>query len=139
MEASYELFDHTADIGIRVWGSSLAELVAPAGEGFYAVIGDVVTGDRCEEISIDLTGDAPEVLLRDYLAELLILFEQDHRIVSDVSVSRFDGDRLTVRAGTVAVDLGRSTLEREVKAITYHALEIRKVPGGFEATIIVDI
>jgi len=139
MESSYELFDHTADIGIRVRGNRLADLVVPAGEGLYAVIGDIVTGERREEMSIDLTGDTPETLLRDYLAELLILFEQDHRIVSDVRVSRFDRDGLAVRAATEGVDLARSTLEREVKAITYHALEIREVAGGFEGTVIVDI
>ena len=139
MEARYELFDHTADIGIRVRAASLPGLLAPAGEGLYAVIGDVVAGSEADPVTFDLTGTEPPLLYRDYLAELLILFERNARRVTTLAAPVFDEQHLKVTARTANVDQTRSLLLREVKAITYHMLGIRSIYGGYEATVIVDI
>ena len=139
MDPHYELFDHTADIGIRARAGTLVGLVRPAVEGLYAVIGDLATCGPPGESSWTLEGDEVSVLLRDYLAELLVLFEVKKRVAVEHAVDAFDEGRLVVRARTLAVDEKRSAYEREVKAITYHALEIVEIDGGYEATIIVDI
>ncbi len=140
MRPSFEIFDHTADAGIRIVAPTLPELLKPAGDGLYAVIGKVVpAGDPPQLVPFDLTGSEPSLLLRDYLHELLILFERDGRIVTAVEQATFDPDRLTVRVYATLADRSRSAYHREVKAITYHELEIRSVPGGYEATVIVDI
>jgi SHS2 domain-containing protein len=139
MEPSFELFDHTADIGIRVRAATLPELLAPAAEGLYAVIGEVMAGAEADPISLDLTGAEPPSLLRDYLGELLVLFDRDDRRVILLDNPTFDKQRLKVTARTANVDQDRSVLIREVKAITYHELDIRSIPGGYEAAIIVDI
>ena len=60
MEPSYELFDHTADIGIRAVAPTMAGLVAPAGQGLYAVIGELIpaaTGE-VKPVAWDLTAGA---------------------------------------------------------------------------------
>ena len=139
MEPGYEFFDHTADIGISIRGATMPELIAPAGEGLYAVIGRIVGRGDAEPITFDFTGDDPAVLLRDYLGELLILFERDARVVTKVGVSTFIDNRLTVTVYVGAVDDRRSVFHREVKAITYHELGIKTIAGGFEARVIVDI
>lgn len=139
MEPSFELFDHTADIGIRVRAPTLPELLAPAAEGLYAVIGEVMAGAEADPISLDLTGAEPPSLLRDYLAELLVLFDRDDRRIILLDDPTFDEQRLKVTVRTANVDQDRSVLIREVKAITYHELDIRSIPGGYEASIIVDI
>ena len=38
----FEFFDHTADMGVRVWAPTLAELVRPAIDGLYTIIGTLV-------------------------------------------------------------------------------------------------
>jgi SHS2 domain-containing protein len=139
MGPSFELFDHTADMGIRVRAATLPELPVPAGEGLYAVIGDLVAGEASAPITVDLRGDDPAVLLRDYLNELLILFDRDQRRATSLEVRVFDNQRLAATLRTAHLDRDRSTYTREVKAITYHELDIRSIPGGYEATVIVDI
>ncbi len=139
MQPSYEIFDHTADAGIRVYAPTLPGLLQPAGEGLYAVIGHLVAGGESTRVAFDLPGTEAPVLLRDYLNELLILFERDLRRVQSLDVSRFDDQGLTAVAEAALIDNDRSELQREVKAITYHELDIRTIPGGYEATIIVDI
>ena len=139
MECRYELFDHTADIGVRVFGATLPELVEPAGQGLYTVIGVLYAGDAAEPLRFEGSGDEPALLLRDYLAELLRLFEMEQQIVTAVRIEEFSHSRLAIAARMCQVDRTRSKYEREVKAITYHELQIRPVSGGYEATYIVDI
>ena len=140
MQPSFELFDHTADIGVRVRAGSLAELAAPAAEALYTVIGELVAapgapGSRV----IDLSGDDPAVLLRDLLAELLFAFEQDRQIAVEIEVVEFTGDRLRATVQMAGLDGRRSVYHREVKAITYHQLGIVAIEGGYEAVYIVDV
>jgi SHS2 domain-containing protein len=139
MRAAFELFDHTADIGIRARAGSLAELVAPAAEGLYAVIGEIAVHGEPVRKAWHLTGDDSAILLRDFLAELLAMFDRDRRIVRDVAVGEFSPSRLIVEASAYPIDGDRSALHREVKAVTYHALAVNEIPGGYEATVIVDI
>lgn len=141
MNARFELFDHTADLGVRVVAPTLAELVRLATAGFYATIGEVVAAGMPTPVTFDLSsrGDDPAVLLRDYLAELLHRFERDALAINEITVDEFTPRRFVVRGAARALDTERSILLREVKAITYHELTLRPVEGGYEATYIVDI
>ncbi len=139
MDPSYELFDHTADMGIRVRAATLPEMIQPATAGLYAVVGDLVGRGEPRPVRLDLVADDPAVLLRDFLAELLVLFDRDHRFAVEVDVTTFTHDHLTVTVSADALDNERSVLHHEVKAVTYHDLELRKIPGGYEVALIVDI
>jgi SHS2 domain-containing protein len=138
MRAGFELFDHTADVGLRVFAPDMNGLIEPAARGLYAVIGELATTGEPQPFSLDLAGDDPALLLRDYLTELLVLFERDQRVVEQLG-GQFVAGRLAVRGQQRVVDAGKSVYFREVKAITYHDLAIRSIPGRYEATIIVDI
>jgi len=139
VDPSYELFDHTADIGIRVFAATLTELLLPATDGLYAAVGELVPAGTTENVSVDLTGDDEAVLLRDYLTEVLMWMECGGRMVVALNVEQFSAQRLAVTAETQPIDQERSSLDREVKAITYHGLAIELVPNGYRASIIVDI
>lgn len=139
MAGTFELFEHTADIGVRAHGRSLAELVPPCVEGLYTVIGDVHTiGDGATQ-TVTFEGEDAAMVLRDFLAELLRLFETDRVRATDVAVERFVEGYLSVRAELTPVDMAGSELEREVKAVTYHELAVYTTDCGYEATYIVDI
>ncbi len=139
MPRSFDIFDHTADMGIRARGETLAEVLCAASDGLYAIIGELRPSVAGQPKSFDLTGHDPAMILRDYLTELLHLFEHDRVMVTAVEIAEFSDRRLRARADTAAVDFRASVLYHEVKAITYHELAVCEVPGGFEATVIVDI
>lgn len=126
-------------MGIRVRAATMPELLMPAAEGLYAAIGEIVASGVESAMHFEFQGDDPSILLRDFLTELLILFERDQRRLVAVVDAAFTESRLTVTAKTASVDLERSAFHREVKAITYHELRIRTIAGGCEATLIVDI
>jgi SHS2 domain-containing protein len=139
VDAEFELFDHTADIGIRVRAPTLENLVHAAGQGLYAVIGELVPNGDPQPRNWDLSGEEPAILLRDYLTELLMLFERDRRMMASPQVGEFTLDRLAVHGPALLVDEARSVYQREVKAVTYHELKVVRIPAGFQATIIVDV
>ena len=130
-------------MGIRARAATLPELATVMGDGLYAVIGDLVPAHGAagepRESKIELQHADNSVLLRDYLDELLVLFDRDHRVVTVANVSTFGEGRLVAMLETALVDHERSDYHHEVKAITYHELDIREFPGGFEAAVIVDI
>lgn len=139
MRRYYSIFDHTADMGLHARGETLADVLHAAGDGLYAVIGELHAAAPGNSRSFDLSGTDAAMILRDYLTELLHLFEHDRRMVTAVDIAEFSDRRLRASAETAAVDLDTSVFYREVKAITYHELAVREIPGGFEATVIVDI
>ncbi len=139
MEPSYEIFDHTADMGMRVVAPTMSALLAPAANGLYAMIGEFATAGAEQTVEIKLTGDDSSIMLRDFLDELLVLFDRDKRLAVALDDAAFSADGLRVAVRTRAIDEDRCVFLREVKAITYHALDIVSVPGGFQATVIVDI
>ncbi len=135
----YQLFDHTADLGIRVYAPTLRELVPPCTEGLYAAIGQVAPGPGGPARQFDLQGRDPALLLRDYLAEVLDLFYREHWRLTGVQAQEFTDERLVVSGRACVIDEVTSDLVREVKAVTYHELAIRPIAGGYEVTLIVDI
>lgn len=139
MAARFELFDHTADVGVRAFAPTREELIAPCTEGLYAVIGDLAVAGPGDAHEIVIHGDDPAVLLRDYLGEVLYLFDHELRRLDDLTVREFSDVQLVVSATSLQVDPARCRLEREVKAVTYHELALRPTTEGFEATYIVDI
>jgi SHS2 domain-containing protein len=90
-------------------------------------------------MELDYTEDEPAILLHDYLAELLLRFECERRIMTAVDVREFRSGRLSVGAQMKPVDMDASVFHHEVKAVTYHELGIRALSEGYEARYIVDI
>jgi len=139
MNAGFQLFDHTADLGLRIFAPTMDGLIRPATDAVYAVIGELAACGPPETLKLDFTEEDAPLLFRAYLAELLRLFETCKWMVAQPAVSEFTANHLRVTAQALRVDPDASIYYREVKAITYHELTIREVTGGYEATVIVDI
>jgi SHS2 domain-containing protein len=135
----YELFDHTADLGLRVTAATLDALFVDAARGLFAMIVD--HPDRVEpqiEKQFDIPGDDRAFLLFDWLRALLIAGETDGLVFGRFAVSVRD-DGLTAIAWGEPLDPEKHGLGREVKAITYHELKVEKSMNGWIAEVIVDI
>jgi len=135
----FELFDHTADLGVRVVAPSLPELVWPATEALYAAIGRPVGGGEPLAQTWEFGGAESAVLLRDYLAEVLHWFDARQMVVAALEAVRFGADGLAAGVRLQRLDSAASVLEREVKAVTYHELSIQESDDGYVATFVLDI
>ena len=135
----HELFEHTADLGLRATAASLNPLFAEMAECLVsAMVEDPASVRPTQEVRIDLAGTDREFLLFDWLKELLLRFETDHVLFAAFDVKVTD-DGLTATARGEPYDPARHVLSHEVKAITYHELKVEKAADGWLAEVIVDI
>lgn len=135
----FETFEHTADLGLRIRAADLDTLFAGAAQALFSVlVEDLATVRPAQQVAVRIDGDERDLLLFDWLKELLYRFDADHLLFSKFDV-KVQQDGLTATAWGEPLDRGRHVLDHEVKAITYHALRVESVEGGWEAEVIVDI
>ena len=135
----FTLCEHTADLGIAVSAVSLDLLMTDAASGLVTIIaGDLAQIRPLVEESFTIPGSDPAWLLFDWLRELHAAFELRRMLLCrfDVTVTAAG---LQARALGERYDPGRHTLAHEVKAITQHALDVRRTAAGWEAFCVVDI
>ncbi|MEE9601783.1 MAG: archease, partial [Thermoguttaceae bacterium] len=71
----YEIFEHTADLGLRIRSPSLGQLYEEAATALFSVIVENPGEVRPErQSSFQLEADRRDELLRDWLGELLYEF-----------------------------------------------------------------
>ena len=89
----YEIFEHTADLGIRVRAGSLDDLFADAARGLFSVmVTNLDAVKAIEEMPFQLRNNNLEELLHDCLAELLYTFYARRVVLADFRVQdQFNG------------------------------------------------
>lgn len=137
---THEFFEHTADIGVRVYGATLPELFCNAARAMYEALGRLEkTGDRRQR-SVELQAAGVEDLLHDWLAELLYEVEANQVLYDEIEIAGIEPGRLTARLGGGRIDFDRSQVHEEIKAVTYHQLSVAQTAdGSWRATVIFDV
>ncbi len=136
---TFETFEHTADIGLRVRAESLDELFVEAGRAFFSLIVANPEAIRpVQQVEFELAGSQRDDLLFDWLGELLYTFATRRLLLAEFDV-RVRDDGLSARARGEPLDRRRHELDLEVKAITYHGLKVEQAADGWLAEVIVDI
>ena len=140
MTERFEFFDHTADIGVRVYGNNLAELFENAARAMYEALGRLHKPESNRQKSVELQAESAEDLLHDWLADLLYEIEANHILYDEFEIHELTPLRLavTVRGGTI--DSAHSQANEEIKAVTYHQLRVESQPdGSWRAMVIFDV
>ena len=135
----FEVIDHTADTGIRVQAPDLASLYREAARGMFGLIADLSVVDASMTQAITIEGIDQTDLLINMLRELLYMFNGQGRLVKSVEIETLSDTALTGRAAHEAYDPEKHAITCEIKAVTFAGGDIRKIPEGFEITIIFDI
>ncbi len=142
MAGTWKLLDHTADFAIEARGRDLPELIQAAAEGMMAVLADTegLQPEQWHEISAAAEDEAR--LVHHVLRELLYLFEDGLLpvAVADLRVEQSaEGPKCSLRAGTVPLSQALDRIQTEIKAVTYHNLEIRREDGELVMEIVFDV
>src|SRR5262249_54517560 len=135
------IFDHTADVGLRVSGVELNDLFETAAEGVF----DYIVTNRNEvrpelEQTIQLHADSIAELLVAWLNELIFRCETQHLLFSqfDVEIAG-SGTSLSANVRGESIDRDRHVLDHEVKAVTRHAVIVERRGAEWVAEVILDI
>lgn len=135
----YEFLDHTADLGVRVWGRSLSELFMNAADAMFGFICDVSKASPAEPFLIEVQAIDKDQLLKEWLSELLYYFNTKNIIFSQVKIEKISDEYIKSEARGEKIDKNKHDLRHEVKAVTYHHLHIEKQGETLTTEIIFDV
>ncbi|MHC4948623.1 MAG: archease [Planctomycetota bacterium] len=135
----FTTFDHTADVGVRLEAGSLAALLEQAGHALLSLLVENPADVRpVESVEIRLEGTDPEMLLFDWLGELLFTYDTTRLLLSRFDVT-LDERGLVATARGERQDDRRHHPRYEVKAVTYHGLAAGAADGRWTGRVILDI
>ena len=135
----YQLIDHTADLGLLVTGTDPADLFVKAGMALFDILTDVAVLKGSVTQSVSVQGDGWPDLMVNWLRELLYLWSGEEKLVHSIAVQALKETALTA---TVRYDLfipAQHLIKSEIKAVTYHQLQVHPADRGWEARIIFDV
>jgi SHS2 domain-containing protein len=121
----YELIEHTADVGVKAYGTTLAEAFEHAAEGMFDIITDESTINPIGEYNIILDAPDLEQLLVDWLSQLLFLNGAYNLVFSHFKVTLKD-THLSAQVSGETYDTQKHRMGVEIKAVTYHMLQVHK-------------
>ncbi len=136
----FEVLDHTADIGIRVRGSSIVNLFENAALGMLSLwFGELPNAPAEDETSLEVSAMDHEQLLVRFLNELVYLVDSKKNLPLQFAIRIENG--ISLLASVRGVDLRKLELVplTYVKAATYHQLKIKEESDGFTAEIYFDV
>jgi Uncharacterized conserved protein len=139
MRKKFRFIDHTADIGVIIFGESLPELFQHAAESFFSIVTEPKTIHEIETRSFSLEAPGLEELLVSWLNEFLFLFETQGLLFSRFEIKNLSQEHLDATAWGEKYTAEKHPIKRIIKAVTFHHLFIQKQKGMWKTQIIFDL
>jgi SHS2 domain-containing protein len=130
---TYEIIDHTADLGLRVYGRTVQELFLNAAWAMFEVMVETIKKESIfhkqerKKFLVNKPGSNLEEVLIAWLSELLYLFSAEGLIMEKADLQRVDqtGIQAEIAGRIFSPDFFR--IKTEIKAVTYHELDEAQV------------
>jgi len=130
----YEEIPHTADWSIRVWADDLAGLLTESARGMYWLAGTELVDEPRAKKTFEVEEPDGESSLVAFLSELVYYAEQENL--------GFDDFDIQINNGRLKAELGGAPLksmDKAIKAVTWHNLNITETARGLEVEIVFDV
>ncbi len=130
-----------ADCAVEVEGADLSDLFETAASALVELMVDPATLPATIERTIAVTAPSLDLLLFDWLSELIYLKDRD-RVVFPRTRVRVEGAgpfTLTAQACGGTIDPARTALRSDAKAVTFHQFRLDRIGDGWRARVVIDI
>lgn len=134
----FEIIEHTADVGLRIFGRDLKELFVNAAAGLMSFIIDAKSLANQKSIVIDLQEDNREELLVAWLNELLFQFSTHSFLSKEFTIEKISETHIAARLSGEIINPKKHKVISDIKAATYHELTIKETKDGLMAQVILD-
>ena len=139
----YRLLPHMADAFVEVQAPTLAGVFEEAAFAMFDVMTDPTVIERSFVDQFEVTSHDEISLFHDWLEQLLLKFDLDGKVYSVFHVEKIDPQNgnlcLAAKAQGGLFERGRHPAKVEIKAVTYHRMEISATPEGYVARYILDL
>jgi SHS2 domain-containing protein len=139
----YRFLDDIAlsDCAVDLEGADLPDVFETAAAALAEVMVDPATVERTVTRTVALSAPALDLLLFDWLSELIYRKDRDREIFTRTRV-RVEGSgpfSLTAEMEGGVIDRARTALGADAKAVTFHQLALEPVEAGWRARVVIDI
>lgn len=133
---SWQLIDHTADTGVRIHANTLEGLFATAVDATTQLMfGKICGAKTAANKKIKLKGQDDADLLVRFINEIIYIADVEKRPVVRANIQSLESH--SIRA---TLELGDATpLKQQLKAATYHQLQLEHEGGEWSVQIIFDV
>ena len=139
MEPAWSHFPHSADIGIRGTGPTLASAFEQAALALFAIVTDLDRIDITTKIDVTCVAPDEKLLLVDWL-NALIYESSIRKMVFGKFTVAINGLELRAEAWGEPIDLARHAPAAEPKGATFTALKVERAANGqWTAECVVDV
>lgn len=135
----YRTIDHTADLGLEIFGESPAALFENACLALFDTMCDLSCVREAHEQTLRVDGCDQTDLLINWLRELLALWTVEDKLIASVHVLSISETAVFAQLKYDRFQPKCHQMKREVKAITYHRAQVVERDGGWVARVVVDV
>jgi SHS2 domain-containing protein len=135
----FEELTHTADWSLRVWAPDLNQLFTESARGMYALAGIRLAEKPRVRRLISLSSPDVESLLVSFLSELVYISEQDRLAFDQINLSLDLETGSACHMSSILRGAPILSLDKAIKAVTYHNLKIQQSTRGYESEIVFDV
>lgn len=135
----YKEFEHTADIGVKIYGNTLEELFQNAGYALFDTIVNAAAITPAISRTVEISGVDSEMLLMNWLRELLYLCSVHQEVYVKFELDSLKTDALKATIKGEPLDPDKHDFRTEIKAITYHQFSVKHENDLWQAHIIFDV
>lgn len=133
---AFEEVEHTADCALTIYGADWQELLLNAAGGMNSLLNPANKISHAQaEKSVRLKAIDAESLLVEWLSELAYWAETEMLVFHKFDLLNVS----TTHIEAIIHGSRAAQLERHIKAVTYHNLEIIQTDGGLTATVVFDV
>ncbi len=133
----------SADVAVRISAGSVEDLFTRAAESLLIVMLDHPERvDGREHRNFSLIHDELEMLLHAFLSEFLFFKDAESLLLAPetVKIDRCDGGyHLECGSRGEKIDKKKHSFNVDIKAVTFHRLEVKNNYDGWTATIVFDV
>ena len=131
----YEILEHTADVGLKVYGGTLPELFANAGRGLVMLALESPETSPKECRTLSARGEDLEELLVHFLSEILYAIDAEGWLFCDFHIGKLEPTAIEAEGWGERRERQRVA----VKAVTYHLVSVQETAEGWQAVVYFDI
>jgi len=136
---TFKIIDHTADVGVMVYGINVKQLFSNAALALSSLITEPKSIKEKMKRHVEITSEDRHNLLVEWLNELIYLFDVEHILFKKFDIENLNSQHLKAICYGEKFDPLRHNIKREVKAATYHMLKINRDSNGYKVQVIFDV
>lgn len=135
----FEAIGHTADAGIKAYGETKEEMFKNAARAMFNMLADLKEVKMRSSLDLEVTANNVEELLVAWLRELLYQSASKGVVFKEFSFEHFDDRRIRALCYGEKIDLKKGRFKVEIKAVTYHELEVKQEGSLWVGKVIFDM